>query len=198
MNWSDFYLICFLVGFGLSVVALLAGSVHVHMPHLHVHHGIHLGRGGLGGRGTDLSWFNFGTIAAFLAWFGGAGYLFFHYYSAWLIAALGIGVIAGLIGASIVFFFLARVLMQKEEVLDPDDYDMIGVLGTVTSGIRPSGTGEMIFSQAGVRRGAAARSEDGSAIDKGAEVVVTRYERGIAYVRLWEELEKSTATKEGA
>ena len=35
MNWSDFYLICFLVGFGLSVVALLAGSVHVvASPHL--------------------------------------------------------------------------------------------------------------------------------------------------------------------
>ena len=26
MNWSDFYLICFLVGFGLSALALLAGS----------------------------------------------------------------------------------------------------------------------------------------------------------------------------
>ena len=36
MNWSDFYLICFFVGFGLSALALLAGSVHLHLPHLHL------------------------------------------------------------------------------------------------------------------------------------------------------------------
>ena len=41
----------------------------------------------------------------------------------------------------------------------------------------------MIYSQEGTRRVAGARSEDGAAIPKGAEVVVTRYEKGIAYVR---------------
>jgi len=40
----------------------------------------------------------------------------------------------------------------------------------------------------GTRRVCGARSEDGSAITKGTEVVVTRYEKGIAYVRLWSEL----------
>ena len=53
MNWSDFYLICFLVGFGLSALALLAGSVHLHIPHLHVHHGIHMPRGASGARRRD-------------------------------------------------------------------------------------------------------------------------------------------------
>jgi hypothetical protein len=46
----------------------------------------------------------------------------------------------------------------------------------------------MIYSQEGTRRVAGARSENGAAIPKGAEVVVTRYEKGIAYVRPWEEL----------
>jgi transcriptional regulator with XRE-family HTH domain len=41
------------------------------------------------------------------------------------------------------------------------------------------------------RRAASARSEDGRPIDRGVEVVVTRYERGIAYVRPWEELSES-------
>ena len=68
---------------------------------------------------------------------------------------------------------------------------MVGVLGMVTSSIRPSGTGELIFSQAGTRRATPARSEDGLEIAKGTEVVVTRYERGIAYVRPWEELTNS-------
>src|SRR4051794_10422380 len=36
MTWTDFYLVCFLVGFGLSALALLAGSAHLHLPHLHM------------------------------------------------------------------------------------------------------------------------------------------------------------------
>jgi hypothetical protein len=65
---------------------------------------------------------------------------------------------------------------------------MIGVLGHVTSPVRVDGTGEMIFSQQGVRRAASIRSDTGQWIPKGAEVVVTRYEKGIAYVRPWEEI----------
>jgi membrane protein implicated in regulation of membrane protease activity len=187
MNWSDFYLICFLVGFGLSVVALLAGSVHVHLPHLHVHQGIHLGRGAGLGRGADLSWFNFGTIAAFLAWFGGTGYLLEHYYGVWFVLALGVATLSGIGAASIVFLFLAKVLMAREASLDPIDYDMTGVLGRLSMPIRPGGTGELIYSQEGTRRVAGARSEDGVPIAKGAEVMVTRYEKGIAYVRPWED-----------
>ena len=37
MTWADFYLGCFIVGFGLSLLSLLAGSVHLHLPHLHMH-----------------------------------------------------------------------------------------------------------------------------------------------------------------
>ncbi len=32
MTWSDFYLLCFLVGFLLSVLSFLAGAVHLHLP----------------------------------------------------------------------------------------------------------------------------------------------------------------------
>jgi hypothetical protein len=54
--------------------------------------------------------------------------------------------------------------------------------------IRENGTGEIIYSQAGTRRTCGARSENGNALDKGEEIVVTRYDKGIAYVRLWEEM----------
>jgi hypothetical protein len=54
--------------------------------------------------------------------------------------------------------------------------------------IRENGTGEIIYSQAGTRRTCGARSENGGALEKGAEIVVTRYEKGLAYVRLWEEM----------
>jgi hypothetical protein len=187
MSWPDFYLTCFLVGFGLSALAFLAGSVHLHLPHLHLHSGVHVPHGhGGGGRG-DLSFFNFGTIAAFLAWFGGTGYLLERYYHVWVALALGISTLSGIGGASVVFWFLARVLMSREEALDPADYDMVGVLGRISIPIRPGGTGELIYSQEGTRHVTGARSEEAIAIPKGAEVMVSRYERGIAYVRLWED-----------
>jgi membrane protein implicated in regulation of membrane protease activity len=187
MSWPDFYLICFLVGFSLSALALVAGSVHLHLPHLHLHPGAHLGRGGASQRG-GLSWFNFGTIAAFLAWFGGTGFLLERYYHLWVVLALGLAVLSGVGAAAVVFWFLARVLLARETALDAADYDMVGVLGKLSIPIRAGGTGEIIYSQQGTRRVAGARSETGIAISKGKEVVVTRYEKGIAYVRPWEEM----------
>ena len=189
MTWSDFYLVCFIVGFGLSLLSLLAGSVHLHLPHLHFHQGVHVSTHGgpsQGGRG-DLSYVNFGTIAAFLAWFGGTGYLLEHYYGVWFILALGVATLSGIGAASVVFWFLAKVLMSREAALDPADYDMVGVLGRLSIPIREGGTGELIYSQGGTRRVTGARSEDGVAIPKGSEVMVTRYEKGIAYVRKWED-----------
>jgi len=204
MTWSDFYLVCFLVGFSLSALALLAGSVHLHLPHLHMHHGVHVG-GGLargmvrgGAQRGGLSWFNFGTIAAFLAWFGGTGFLLERYYHVWVVMALGVAVLSGIGAAAVVFWFLARVLMARETELDAADYDMIGVLGKLSIPIRQGGTGEIIYSQQGTRRVAGARSETGIAIAKGAEVVVTRYEKGIAYVRPWEELAGDLGQEEGS
>jgi hypothetical protein len=87
-----------------------------------------------------------------------------------------------------VFLFLTRVLISREENLDAADYEMVGVLGRTSMSIRENGTGEIIYSQAGTRRTCGARSENGEAIAKGAEIVVTRYDKGIAYVRLWDEM----------
>jgi membrane protein implicated in regulation of membrane protease activity len=189
MSWTDFYLICFAFGFVLSLLSLL-GSIDLHLPHFDLHFGAsdgHAPHSG-GGHGGDISPINFGTVAAFFTWFGGTGYLIARFSSFWFLVGLGLAGASGLVGATIMFYFLAKVLIQKDEDLNPADYDMIGVLGKVTSDIRPTGTGEIIFSQAGSRRASPARSDDEAPIAKGTEVVVTRYERGIAYVRPWDEL----------
>jgi len=60
--------------------------------------------------------------------------------------------------------------------------------GRISKTKRENGTGEIIYSQAGTRRTCGARSENGAALEKGAEIVVTRYDKGIAYVRLWDEM----------
>jgi hypothetical protein len=96
--------------------------------------------------------------------------------------------VSGLIGGGIVFLFLSKVLTSEEECMDPADYEMVGVLGRTSIPIRAGGTGEIIYSQAGTRRTCGARSDEGVAIGKGIEVVVTRYDRGLAYVRLWTEM----------
>jgi hypothetical protein len=216
MTWSDFYLICFAVGFCFSFFSFVFGSSRfgkLHLPHFHGHgvghlpavhgpvtHGPVAGHGAAHGpaahahggthaaRGASVSPLNPPSIAAFLAWFGGTGYLLNRFSAMWVGLALLLAVIAGLVGGAIIFFFLTKVLMSDQEFLDPADFEMVGVLGKLSVPIREGGTGELIYSQMGTRRVCGARSEDGSALAKGAEVVVTRYERGIAYVQLWSEL----------
>jgi len=186
MNWQVFYLLVFGVGFLLSAISLF-GSVF-HLPHFHFHSRVHIhGHAANAGGRAGLSPINFGTIAAFLAWFGGAGYLIERYSNIWVYLGLLLAIVSGLGAASAVFWFLLK-LMQHEQPMDPADYEMVGVLGRVTSPIRATGTGELIYQRDGSRRAAPARSEDGAAIDRGSEVIVTRFEKGIAYVRRWDEM----------
>jgi membrane protein implicated in regulation of membrane protease activity len=214
MTWADFYLICFAVGFCFSFFSFVFGGARtgrLHLPHFHGHMGpTHVPSIGVatahgpgtashapaasGGTKTQgnadggVSPFNFVTLTAFLAWFGGAGYLLTRYSSLWVGFGLLVSVVFGLVGGSIVFFFLSRVLISDEENMDSADYEMVGVLGRVCSSIRENGTGEMIYTQMGTRRVCGARSDDGGAVAKGTEVVVSRYEKGIAYVRLWSDM----------
>ena len=184
MTWADVYLICFIVGFGLSLISAFGGFVH--MPHGHHGH-VHFGHSHGHGTGAEISPFNFSTITAFLAWFGGVGYLLTKFSGIWLWLAFVLAIVAGLIGASLVFLFLVKVLLVHDQPMKAADYDMVGVLGHITSAIRQGGTGEMSFSQAGVRRSSAARTEDGMPLERGVDVIVTRYDKGIAYVRRWDD-----------
>ena len=184
MNWELFYLICFIVGFVFSTLSFLTGTLHLHLPlkwHLHFGKGAPAAHGG-------LSFLNSFSAMAFLAWFGAMGYLLTQHSSLWFGLILFLATVMGLIGAMIVFWFLARFFMKYDIGVDPSEYDMIGVLGRVTSSIRSGGTGEIVFEQVGTRRSCGARSEDGASIAKGTEIVVTRYDRGIAYVRTWDEI----------
>ena len=201
MTWALFFLACFLIGVSLSVLSFIGGSWHLPHVHLHVPHGgghmhvPHAGGGGRAGAGPEaaMPFVNFGTIMAFLAWFGGSGYLLTRY-SSWVITlVLVVSIVFGLVGASVVFWFVAKFLLAHSRELDPADYDRVGVLARITSPIREGGTGEIVFSLEGTRQVCGARSENGEALPRGSEVIVTRYERGIAYVRKYEELAGDTA-----
>jgi hypothetical protein len=192
-NW---YLVCFGIGLALSLLTYFGGLGHLHFGHLHSGH-LHLGHshGGHGhvprasGHDANISPLNGFTLMAFLCWFGGTGYLLRRFTGVLGLGVFAIAVISGLAGAAIIFWFLARVLLPSERVLTAEETEMTGVLARVSSPIREGGTGEIAYSQGGARRAAAARSDAGAAIPRDVEVVVLRYERGIAYVRPWSELE---------
>jgi hypothetical protein len=188
----DFYLICFLVGFSFSVISFLTGGLH---SHLHLpqwsHHFMHpaFDASHHGPVHSDQpSFFNIPTMMTFLAWFGGIGYLLSRVYGFWFLLTLGIALLAGVTGASLVFWFLAKVLIAHDHTMDPADYRITGTLARVSSAIGEGRTGEIVYSQGGTRRYSGARSEDGGSIPKGEEVVVTKYEKGIAYVCRWESM----------
>lgn len=215
LDWSDFYLICFAVGFCFSFFSFLFGGSRLgrlHLPHFHGHGVAHVPTGPAGpvashapvaahgpaaaqpaggakvARSSAVSPFNPPSLAAFLAWFGGTGYLLTRFSTVWVGLGLIASVISGIVGGGIIFLFLSRILISEDENMRAADYEMVGVLGKLSVPIREGGTGELVYSQMGTRRVCGARSEDGNAMAKGAEVVVTRYEKGIAYVQLWSEM----------
>ena len=205
MTWSDFYLFCFLVGFAFSVLTFLAGAVHIHLPfrlHLPAHgagpaggyagatgHGMHA-KGAAARAGGHVAWFNASTIMAFLAWFGGAGYILSRGSHLVALLCLAIAAIAGLVAGAIVYRFMLKLTRAGDSLLLDADYRIEGCVGTLSMPIREKGTGEVIFSLGGVRRCAGARSEAGDPVEKGAEVVIERYDKGIAYVKRWDDFTK--------
>jgi hypothetical protein len=189
MNWPTIFLGCFVIGFVLSALSFAFGIIdmHVHFPwetHMHVGpaHAGHM---------HGLGPINFATLTAFVAWFGGAGYLLTTQFRWLTVPALVAAVPVGLAGAAIVFLLMAKVLWSPHENMMTADYDMVGVLGRLTQPIRAGGIGELIYTQGGTRKSCGARSDDGTAMDKGTEVVVTAYDRGIASVRRWSDLADS-------
>ena len=127
-------------------------------------------------------------MTAFITWFGGIGFLLTVYSRVLAIFTVGIALVGGLAGAGAIFLFMAKVLAPDQIPLDPSDYYLPGTLGRVTVTIPEAATGEIVYTQAGSRKTAAARGAGGQAIAKGTEVVVMRYERGIAYVRPWDQV----------
>jgi NfeD-like C-terminal, partner-binding len=186
-----FYMVCFLVGLMLSAVTLLGGmghfGGHVHIPHVHVPHA-HVPHGaGAAQGGATVPWWNMFSIMVFLCWFGAAGYLLTKYgpFIAGVVVVLA--AMCGLAGGAIIFLFLSRVLMAHEHELTADETEIVGAVGRVTAPIRAGGIGEIVYEQLGARISSPARSEDGSPLQKQEEVFVVRYEKGVAYVRKWEE-----------
>ncbi len=94
---------------------------------------------------SHISWFNASTLLAFLAWFGGVGYILTKHSHLVALAILGFALLAGLLAGLIVFQFMARLVKATSAPMLDWDYRMEGSVGTVSMAIREKGTGEVIF-----------------------------------------------------
>jgi hypothetical protein len=203
-----FYLVCFLVGLMLSVVMLLGGmghfaghiGSHVHIPHVHVPHaphGVHVPHASATGPvqadtvaqgAATIPWWNGFSFTVFLCWFGATGYLLTKYGTFVAGVVMVLAALAGVAGGAIILVFVNRVLMANEHELTAEETAIVGAVGNVSSPIRAGGTGEILYKQLGAIVSTPARSEDGVDLARQEEVYVVRYEKGIAYVRKFEEL----------
>ncbi len=189
---TTLFITCFLVGLALSILSFASGFEHITILDNLFHHGhghghVHMPKGMKGaGKHARASAFNMAAITAFLVWFGGGG-LLLQRLTPWsdLIAIAGAAPI-GFLGASLINRVIGA-LMRREN--NAETITMTGLIAKVTIPIREhDGTGEIVYTHQGTRHVAGARSDSGSAITKGAEVIVTKYEKGIAYVATWDEL----------
>jgi hypothetical protein len=188
---TTLFVVCFIAGLGLSVVSFVSGLEHVNVfDHVFAHRALHLPRIHRHGSRPRASMVNAAAITAFLTWFGGGGLLIERLTSAspgaWSSRLIIAGaIVIGAAGASVINSVIGR--LSKDET-SAEPLSMLGVVAKTVVPIRENdGTGEIVFRHAGTRRVCAARSEDGRAIAKGTEVVVTRYEKGIAYVSTWDD-----------
>ena len=182
---------CFAFGLLFTVVTFLLGG----FGGTHAHGVAHGPMNGLtswhapapahGHGPANVSPFSLSTISAFLTWFGGAGYLLTRYSP---LAALAVTLAAfalGVIGAAIVFIAIARYIVPRLTVLNPDDFRVQGAVARVTSTIPPGRIGEVVYTLGGTRHADGARSESGELIERGTQVVILRIDKGIAYVEPW-------------
>lgn len=173
------YLGAFLVGVVFTVVSFFLGS------HGLAGNGVHVDAGGVSGHdvGHGPSPFNLQVLAAFITFFGGVGYALSIAGPLWgpfvFLSAVGAGLLAG--GG--IFWFLAKVIYGGQTpVMRERDYELPGTIARVTSSIRAGGVGEIVFEKGGRQRVEGARLLGPGSVPQGTEVVIVRYEHGIAYV----------------
>ncbi len=181
------YFGCFLFGAAFTAVTFVLGHVGLHghgHGHAQAHHLDH-GHAHAHDDRSPAAFLNLPAVLAFLTWFGAAGYVLGRWGVPEVLAAVPAVVFGA--AAGLLMTRLLEKIRAGERVLDPADYRLPGTIGRLTVGIPENGVGEVVFTKAGARRSEAARADDGRALARGAEVVITSYEHGIATVQPWDE-----------
>ncbi len=181
---TDLFTLCFVFGGTATVLSFVLGLGRhgpLHPPH-HVggalDHGVSAHPGA---SAAEISPFNLTSLLAFLVVFGAVGLALEDGIGG--VLALLLAALAGLVAGWLVFLFLARFVLRGQTFLV--DEPLAGTIGTVSAAIGPGRVGEIRYTRHGVYRSDGARSVDGQPIAAGEEVVILRYDNGIATVQRW-------------
>ena len=185
---------CFWFGLLFTAVTLLTGATRLQFRHgrmrLHLPHRFHV-RGHPRAdtptttSGNGIAPLNDSSLLAFVAWFGGVGYLARHGLGwPWPIS-LALGAVGGLAAAAVVVWVLMKLAAEGRRELNPADFVLPGIIARVTSSIRAGGVGEIVYELGGTRHVSAARAKDARAIGRGTEVVIVAAAHGTAVVEPW-------------
>jgi membrane protein implicated in regulation of membrane protease activity len=171
----------FLFGVIFTVASLLLGFADLGLDSDTGDHGV-------SGDHGFAQLFNVSSVLAFITWFGGIGYALRNGFGWIWPIALVFAVIGGVAAAWLVGQFMHRILRSADEVMNPRDYERVGVLARVTSSIRPGGVGEIVWEQKGTRMVTSAKGSGDEPIPRGTEVLILRVEKGLAVVEPFEAL----------
>lgn len=126
-------------------------------------------------------------LVFFLLGFGFFGYVFHNATRLDVLFTLLLATVAGLVLTGLVLALLFRIFGDSESETIQDVSDRTGLIARVSLPIQPDGVGEVIYvSPGGLRKSIPARSIDGRGIERGQEVIILHYQRGIAEVETWE------------
>jgi len=187
----SFFAGCFVFGLLFTVATFLLGAFGGTNLHFGAHGllsgltGSHAHGGSAAPGSTHVSPFGLSTLSAFLTWFGGAGYLLSRYSPLTALSAMVAALVCGAAGGALFFGIVARYIVPRLTVMNPEDFQVQGLVARVSSAIHAGGIGEIVYTLGGTRHSDGARSESNVAIERGTQVVVLRIDRGIAYVEPW-------------
>ena len=182
---------CFAFGLVFTIATFLLGAFGGTNLHFGAHGllsgltGSHAHGGSAAHGSTHVSPFGLSTLSAFLTWFGGAGYLLSRYSPLTALSVTVAALVCGTVGGALFFGVVARYIVPRLTVMNPEDFQVQGLVARVSSSIQAGGIGEIVYTLGGTRHSDGARSESNQPINRGTSVVIIRMEKGIAYVQPW-------------
>lgn len=178
---SAFFLICLGIGLFSSLGSLLLGAHHF---------GGHADFGH--GNSENISVFNLNTIFASLIGFGAFGLVAKQATTFAIIFVLLAAIIGGIVFGYTVYFVLAKILIKGQtDYLRSEDFNLVGIEGTVTTTVFENSIGKMNFLLNGAYHVKSIKSRNGKEIKKDTVVIVMEEKEGVATVVPKEEFQKN-------
>lgn len=154
-------------GFLFLLVMLFVGEVFGGDHDVGADHDLHADAD----HGGGPSLFSARIMASFLTAFGVGGAVG-RYYQLSHPASSGVGVVSGVVLAGIVYQF-ARLLYSQQASSEVRVAALVGRLAEVSVAIPAGGVGQVSLTFGGERTEHIARTQDGSALNRGTEVIIT-------------------------